>query len=118
MTAALAAAVLCLPGAGVASADPEPAVTAADLPRLQAELAQVTAQAQLLADRLDEAAARDGGLRVAMERLAETQDAAPARLGSPARVVYMRHPPHPPLTGLNHTLPSTELPRIAHAGGQ
>src|SRR4051794_13882450 len=94
MTAAFAAALFCLPGAspfgdGVAAADPEPAVTVADLPRLQAELAQVTAQAQVLADRLDEAAARDGGLRVAMERLAETQDAAQARLDARARLVYM-----------------------------
>ncbi|MCA1712056.1 MAG: septal ring lytic transglycosylase RlpA family protein [Actinobacteria bacterium] len=90
LTAALVAAALAVPCA--AAADP---VTARDLPRLQAELAQVTARAQVLSDRLEQEAARDGGLRVAVERLAEEHDRAQARLDARARLVYMRTAPDP-----------------------
>jgi rare lipoprotein A len=119
MTVALVAAVAGLSGGGLtgtaASADtrPAPPVTAADLPRLQAELATVTAQAQLLSDRLDQAAAQDGGLRVAMERLAETQDRAQSRLDARARLVYMRSAPNP-LGALADELTAPGLRRLAH----
>ena len=93
MTAALVAVAFVLPaGPAAGSADP---ITTRDLPRLQAELATVTAQAQELADGLDRAAARDGGLRVAMERLAEARAAAQLRLDARARLVYMRSTPDP-----------------------
>jgi rare lipoprotein A len=108
------AAAISLPGAG-ASADPKPPVTAADLPRLQAELAQVTAQAQALADDLDRAAAMDGGLRVAMDRLAEDHDQAQARLDARARVVYMHSVPNP-LGALADELTAPGLRRLAHSG--
>lgn len=108
------AAVLVLPGAG-AFADPTPGVTAADLPRLQVELAQVTARAQALTDQLEQAAARDGGLRVAMERLAEDREQAQARLDARARLVYMRSAPNP-LGALSEELTAPGLRRLAHQG--
>ena len=114
MTVALVAAVLGLPAAG-ASADPAPGVTAADLPRLQAELTQVTARAQALTDALDQAAARDGGLRVAMERLTEVRERAQSRLDARARLVYMRSAPDP-LGALNAELTAPGLRRLAHIG--
>jgi rare lipoprotein A (peptidoglycan hydrolase) len=101
-------------GAG-ASADTTPSVTAADLPRLQAELAQVTARAQALTDQLEQAAAQDGALRVAMERLAEQREQAQARLDAQARLVYMRSAPDP-LGSLNEELTAPGLRRIAHIG--
>ena len=112
MTVALVAAVLGLPVAG-ASAEAPPAPTAADLPRLQAELASATAAAQALADALSQAAARDGGLRVAMDRLAEEHDAAQAALDSRARVVYMRSAPNP-MGALAAELTAPGLRRLAH----
>ncbi|MDT7571571.1 MAG: rare lipoprotein [Actinomycetota bacterium] len=114
MTVALVAVAFAMPGSG-ASAEPAPRPTAADLPRLQAELAAVTAKAQALADRLEQAAAQDGGLRVAMERLAEQQDLAQARLNSRARLVYMRSRPNP-VGALTEGLAAPELRRLAHRG--
>jgi rare lipoprotein A len=114
MTVALVAAVLAMPVAG-AAADPSPQPTAADLPRLQAQLAQVTAQAQALVDQLEQASAQDGGLRVAMERLAEQHDEAQARLDSRARLVYMRSRPNP-LGALTEELAAPGLRRLAHQG--
>ena len=66
-----------------------------DLPRLTAELAAVTAHAQTIADQLDAAAARDGGLRVSLERLAAQQVGAQHRLDVRARQVYMGMRPDP-----------------------
>jgi rare lipoprotein A len=114
ITAAFVAAALAMPGSG-ASADPAPPPTAADLPRLQAELATVTAQAQTMTDQLEQAAARDGGLRVAMERLAEQHDAAQARLDARARLVYMHSAPNP-LGSLAEELTSPGLRRLAQRG--
>src|SRR5689334_10557216 len=114
MTVALVAAVLSLPGGG-ASADPTPAPTAADLPRLTAELAQVTAREQTLADELERASAQDGGLRVAMDRLAEQHDQAQARLDSRARLVYMRSRPNP-FGELTDELTAPGLRRLLHDG--
>jgi rare lipoprotein A len=115
MTVALVAAVLAMPGGG-ASADPAPAVTAADLPRLQNELAQVTARAQALTDQLDQAAARDGGLRVAMERLAESREQAQQQLDARARLVYMRSVAPNPLGRLSEELTSPGLRRLTRQG--
>ena len=114
MTVALVAAAFAVP-AGGASAEPTPRPTAADLPRLTQELAEVTARAQLLADRLDAAAAQDGGLRVAMERLAEQHDQAQARLDSRARLVYMRSAPNP-FGQLAQELTAPGLRRLARQG--
>jgi rare lipoprotein A len=112
MTVALVAAVLGLPGAG-ASAESAPRPTATDLPGLQAELAAVTARAEVLAEGLSQAAARDGGLRVAVERLAEEHDRAQARLDSRARLVYMRSTPNP-MGALAAELTAPGLRRLAH----
>lgn len=109
------AATFAMPGAG-ASADNTPAVTVADLPRLQIELAQVTSRAQVLTDQLEQAAAQDGGLRVAMERLAEQREQAQARLDARARLVYMRTAPANPLGTLSAELTAPGLRRLAHVG--
>jgi rare lipoprotein A len=117
VTAALVAVAFGAPGSG-ASADPlpAPAVTAADLPRLQAELDRVTAHAQQLTDALDQAAARDGGLRVAMERLADDREQAQARLDARARLVYMRTATPNPIGQWSEELASPGLRRITHQG--
>ena len=65
------------------------AVTAADLPRLTAELAAVTRHARELSAALDRAVSRDGGLRVALGRLQQARDDAQWQLDSRAREVYM-----------------------------
>ena len=114
ITAAFVAVVLVLPGTG-ASADPARPNTAADLPRLQVELAQVTARAQALTDQLEQAAAQDGGLRVAMERLAEDREVAQSRLDARARLVYMRSAPNP-LGALADELMAPGLRRLAQKG--
>jgi rare lipoprotein A len=110
LTAALVAAVLGVPGSP-AGADP---VSSRDLPRLQLELAEVTAHAQELSARLEQAAAQDGGLRVAVERLAEEHDDAQARLDARARLVYMRTTPDP-LSSLR-ALAAPGLRRIVQKG--
>ncbi|MCU1587800.1 MAG: rare lipoprotein [Frankiales bacterium] len=69
--------------------------TSRDLPRLTAELAAVTAHAQQLSDLLDEAAARDGGLRLAYSQLEDARYAAQSALDSRARQVYMASAPVP-----------------------
>lgn len=66
---------------------------AVDLPALQAELAMITARATALAASLERAAARDGGLRIAMEDLQEQEDAARERFGDRVREVYMQSGP-------------------------
>lgn len=88
------------PGTAVRSAVAQPvaaprAPRVEDLPQLTAELAAVTAHAQTIADQLDAAAARDGGLRVALERLAAQQVGAQHRLDVRARQVYMGMRPDP-----------------------
>ena len=110
MTAALTVAVLGVPGPG-ATAD----VGSRDLPRLQAELAAVTAQAQQLGAALDAAAAQDGGLRVAMERLATQHDEAQAALDARARLVYMRTAPDP-LASLAQGLAGPGVRRLVQQG--
>ena len=103
------AAFLGVPAAGSAE------VTSRDLPQLQAELALVTARAEALAAELDAAAARDGGLRIAMEDLAEQQDAAQSRLDARARLVYMRSRPDP-LGSVVQGLAAPGLRRLVQRG--
>ena len=90
-------------------------VTARDLPRLQAELAIVTERAQELSEELERAAARDGGLRIAMEQLAEDQERAQAQLDARARLVYMRTAPDP-LGSLVQGLAAPGLRRLVQRG--
>ena len=77
-----------------AAAKPRP-LTSADLPRLTQELAAVTAHAQQLTEELDQAAARDGGLRVAYGRMEQARVEAQAALDSRARQVYIASAPAP-----------------------
>ena len=94
-----------------ASADERP-LTSADLPRLTQELATVTAQAQELSARLDQAAQRDGGLRVAYARLDDVRYTAQQALDSRAREVYMV----PRLPHLQTDLASPALRELARRG--
>lgn len=80
------AALLAMPVSGAVAA---PADTPTDLPRLQAELERVTEQARALAEELESEAARSSGLRVEIERLAEQQDDARARVDTRARQAYL-----------------------------
>lgn len=110
LTAALVAALLGVPAGGV---EAEPA---ADLAELQASLARATVQADALSLALEQAAAADGGLRVAMERLAEQSDAAQARLDARVRQVWISRRPDPMswVDGLG----SPALRRLAHRGAE
>lgn len=82
------------PAAGAASTRAAPSgapsqLSRPDLGRLEAELAAVAAHARQLTDELDAAAARDGGLRVDLERLTQQRGLAQQRLDVRARQVYM-----------------------------
>jgi len=114
VTAALVLGVLAVPTAG--RAQPRP-VTSRDLPRLTAELAAVTAQAQALLDRLEEASARDGGLRTAFERATQAQADAQLALGVRARQVYMASAAAP-LGSWVAQVASPDLQVLAHRGEQ
>ena len=89
--------------------------SAQDLPRLTAELARVTAHAQTLTDALNQAAARDGGLRVAYARLEDTRDVAQSALDTRAREVYMAASPTP-IGPWQADLAAPELQQLAHRG--
>lgn len=108
MTAALVAALLAVPAGGVV-AEPAP-----DLASLQASLAQATAEADDLSLALESAAAADGGLRVALERLAQAHDDAQARLDARVRQVWISRKPDP--MSWVHGLGSPALRRLAHRG--
>ncbi|MGZ6827532.1 MAG: hypothetical protein ACXVGH_12130, partial [Mycobacteriales bacterium] len=94
LAAALVGVAVSVLPSGSAQAKPRP-LTAADLPRLTAELAAVTAHAQALSDQLDQAAARDGGLRVAYGRMEQARAVAQAALDTRARQVYIAGTPGP-----------------------
>ncbi len=98
-----------------ASESPAAAAGSRDLSQLQAQLAAASAQATALADELEAAAARDGGLRVAFERLAQLQEQAQGRLDARARLVYMRTAPNP-LGGITRGLAGPALRSLAHRG--
>ena len=89
IAALLAAAVPCVPLPALATPGGPKPLTSADLPRLTAQLADVTAQAQALGAELDRAAAEDGGLRVAYARLDDARYAAQVALDASARNAYM-----------------------------
>ena len=95
---------------------PAGAQPAADLERLRAELAAATGQTAALSEALEQTAAADGGLRVALERLAEEHDRAQARLDARVRRVWISRRPDPMswVDGLG----SPALRRIAHRGAE
>jgi rare lipoprotein A (peptidoglycan hydrolase) len=91
-------------------------VTGADVPRLTAELTAVAERAQVLADRLSEAAQRDGGLRVAYGRVEQAKAEAQEALDVRARQVYMATiAPHS--TWLT-SVAAPDLQRLSHQGTQ
>ncbi|MBC7372494.1 MAG: hypothetical protein H7323_00695, partial [Frankiales bacterium] len=92
-----------------------PAQARATTPEQQG-LDQATAHATALAISLEQQAARDGGLRVALERLARDHDRAQARLDARVRLVWTARRPDP-LAGLTSRLAATGLRRITDAGG-
>ena len=107
LTALLVAALLGVPTEAVAAPAP-------DLGSLQARLAAATAQADALSRDLEAAAAQDGGLRVALERLAVEHDRAQARLDARVRQVWMARVPDP--MGWSFDLGGPGLRRIAQRG--
>jgi rare lipoprotein A len=108
VTAALVAALLGLPSGAGAQA-PQ------DLAALQAALAEATAQADALSEQLEQAAAQDGGLRVAQQLLAREHDRAQARLDARVRQVWITRRPDP-IGGWIDGLGSPALRRLAHRG--
>jgi hypothetical protein len=113
------AAAVALPSSGPLAAAPPPvpasAVTADDLPRLEAELARVTDRARDLADALEAAAARDGGLRTEVDRLAEAQEQAQGELDRRVRQVYMRTT-YDPVTAMVDRVAAPDLERLVEQG--
>jgi len=107
LTAALVAALLGVPAGAVAAPAP-------DLASLQAQLAAATGQADALSRELEAAAAKDGGLRVALERLAVEHDRAQARLDARVRQVWIARVPDP--MGWSFDLAGPGLRRIAQRG--
>ena len=81
----------------------------------QQGLDSATATATALALSLDQQAAHDGGLRVALERLARDHDRAQARLDARVRLVWTARRPDP-LGGLTSRLAATGLRRLTDAG--
>lgn len=115
LTALLCVSVPVLPqGAGAAPAPARPP-SSRDLPRLTAELARVTAHAQQLSDALDEAAARDGGLRYAYAQLEDARYAAQLALDQRARAVYMASVPVP-VSNWQVDLAAPSLQELARRG--
>ncbi|MCU1593731.1 MAG: hypothetical protein JWO12_1123 [Frankiales bacterium] len=112
IAAALVVAALPLLPTGGAHADPKP-ITSADLPRLTKELQQVTAHAQQLTEALDQAAARDGGLRVAYGRLEQAKAQAQQALNARARAVYIASAPLP-VGDWQTSWASPELQELSH----
>lgn len=85
------------------------------LPALQSALAEATAQADALSEQLEQAAAQDGGLRVAQQLLAREHDRAQARLDARVRQVWITRRADP-IAGWIDGLGSPALRRIAHRG--
>lgn len=105
-----AAALLGVPGSGTAA----PVVT--DLARLQGQLSAATAQATAAADALEAAAARSGGLRVRLDRLAEQRDTARDAVDARARQAYLAGAGrHIPLAEAVAALAAPDLRRLADA---
>ncbi len=114
VTAALVG--MLLPWSATGSAEPAP-VTSLDLPRLTAELAQVTARAGRLAEQLDQAAALDAGLRVEYDRTQQQRREAQLALDSRARQVYIAGATVP-FGGLLDRVASADMQLFAHRAQQ
>lgn len=113
LTVALVAAFLGVPaGGGSAAVGAEPPQ---DLDRLQAALTDATERTVALGAVLEQQAARDGGLRVALERLSEQHDAAQARLDAHVRAVWISRRPDP-LSGWVEGASAPALRRLASRG--
>jgi len=82
---------------------------------LQAALSEATARAAELGRDLEQTTGRDGGLRVALERLEEQQQRAQSRLDARVRQVWMSRRPDP-LGGLTAGLAAAGLRRITDQG--
>lgn len=108
LVGAVASALLVVP-ASAHGADAD------DLDALQTSLAEATALAGALGRDLEQSAGRDGGLRVALERLEEQQQRAQSRLDARVRQVWMARRPDP-LGGLTAGLAAAGLRRITDQG--
>jgi rare lipoprotein A len=106
LTAALVAALIGVPS--TAWANPEPVAG------LRAELAVATGRAEALSSDLEAAAARDGGLRIAVRRLQEEHGRAQSRLDAQVRRVWISRLPDP--VAWSAALGSPALRRIAERG--
>ena len=93
----------------------QPSSSAGDVDVARAELDAVTERAAVLATALEQAAARDGGLRQALDDLAAASDVAQARLDARVRQVFIRGGPDP-LGDLVVRLGSPAVPRAARQG--
>ena len=109
LTAALIAGLLAVP------AMPASAAIHLQADSDQAGLERATAQATALSEQLDQAWARDGGYRVALERLEQRRDLAQARLDRHVREIFTSGRPEP-LAGLAASLAATGLRRIRTEG--
>lgn len=113
LTAALVAAVLGSPAGGASAAEhTEPAP---QLDQLQAALTAATARTVELGAALEQQAARDGGLRVALERLEQQQETAQARLDARVRTLWISRRPDP-LAGWVEAASAPALRRLAARG--
>ena len=116
LTAALLASLLVLAAAPAGAAETRAARSSAtELTGLERALEAATAQALALSDALDQQAARDGGLRIALGRLEDQQQAAQARLDARVRRVWITRKPDP-MAGWVEGLSAPSLRRIAARG--
>lgn len=113
LTAALVTAFLGVPASGVGAA--VGVGPARDVDQLQAALTDATGRTVALGAALEQQAARDGGLRVALERLSEQHDAAQARLDAHVRAVWISRRPDP-LSGWVEGASAPALRRLASRG--
>ena len=111
LTAALVAAVLGVPAGGGHGA----AASAESLEQLQAALTAATGRTVELGAALEHQAARDGGLRVALERLEQQHEAAQARLDARVRAVWISRRPDP-LSGWVQGASAPALRHLASRG--
>lgn len=112
----LVVALLAVPFAvppAVAPAGAAPVVTAAELARMEAEAAALTAEAETARDEVLDAVARSNALRLQVDRLADERDAAQARVDAALVALYQRAALDaapslvPDLSGLNPALAHT-----------
>ncbi len=109
LTAALAL------GLGLGGVPAQAEGAAPDLASLRASLTASAARAQSLADALEQAAARDGGLRSRLQDLAQESDDAQALLDARVRSAYIHGAPDP-LGDLVVRVSSPTLPRTVQQG--